>query len=291
VRRDLVHSETLIREAAVAGWFYPGDPRELADTVDRLLGPEEHGGTAPAVRMLLAPHAGYLYSGHIAARGFHRLRVTNTPARAFIIGPSHVEAFGFTSVYDGSAYRTPLGVMNVDRAAARRLADAGGSIRLAGEGHHLPRRGRGEHGIEVELPFLQRCFGNIDIVPVVMGDQSWSACEELGRALAAAADGSADIIIASSDLSHFYDDDTARALDRAFCDTLAALDARELHARVMRRECEACGAGPVAAALVATDAAQPRAAELLAAGNSGDVSGDRSSVVGYAAAVVTGAVA
>ena len=140
----------------------------------------------------------------------------------------------------------------------------------------------------MELPFLQRCFPDIHVVPVVMGDQSWVACEELGHAIARIADWRQDIIIASSDLSHFYTDEQARALDGVFCDTLATLDARTLFERVSRRECEACGAGPVIASLIATQSLNHRAYVLTAFGNSSDTTEDRSSVVGYASAVVTG---
>src|SRR5512134_472178 len=106
-----------IRLPAVAGMFYPGDTGKLAHAVDQLLGSAQPAPHGAAVRMLLAPHAGYAYSGAIAARGFNRLRAGTAPTRAFIIGPSHVEAFDFTSVYGGRAYRTPLGDVPVDRDA------------------------------------------------------------------------------------------------------------------------------------------------------------------------------
>jgi MEMO1 family protein len=277
-----------IREPAVAGLFYPNDARELAGTVDRLIVDASPTTTAAPVRMLLVPHAGYAYSGAIAGRGFSRLRATGAPSRAFIIGPSHVEVFDFTSVYGGRAYRTPLGDVPVDGAAAALLAAATPSIRIGDAGHALPRHGRGEHGIEVELPFLQCCFPDILVVPIVMGDQSWRACEELGHAIAKIVDWTRDVVIASSDLSHFYTDQQARTLDGIFCDTLASLDARTLFDRVSRRECEACGAGPVIASLMATQSLDHRGYELTGSGNSSDTTEDRSSVVGYASAVVTG---
>ena len=279
-----------IRAPAVAGLFYPGDRSALADQVDRLLDISATPSAHPAVRVLLSPHAGYTYSGTIAGRGFDRVRAgANPPARAFIIGPSHVESFTYTAVYGGAAYRTPLGDVVVDSDSARQLTEAHPSIRLSGAGHDVRRGDRGEHGIEVQLPFLQRAFPGMSIVPIVMGSQSWEACKALGRALAGGVDWERDLIIASSDLSHFYDDATARRLDGVFCDTLMTLDARALHDRVARGECEACGMGPVVAALIATSSLRSRACELVATANSGDVSGDRSSVVGYAAAVVTGA--
>ena len=277
-----------IRLPAVAGLFYPADASELADHVDQLMDGPATASTRTAVRMLLSPHAGYTYSGMVAGRGFHRARAADsTPSRAFVIGPSHVEAFHYTSVFGGTAYRTPLGDVVVDTGAAQRLAGMDSSIRLAGAGHDVRRGDRGEHGIEVQLPFLQRAFGAVSIVPIVMGSQSWEACAALGRALAGIIDWNRDLIVASSDLSHFYDDATARRLDGMFCDTLTTMDASMLYERITRGECEACGAGAVIAALIATSSLPSRACELIATANSGDVSHDRSSVVGYAAAVIT----
>jgi AmmeMemoRadiSam system protein B len=282
-------SLTDIRRPAVAGMFYPGDRAALADAVDELLAAGPDAAGADPVRVLLAPHAGYMYSGAVAARGFGRVRDSGAPpSRAFIIGPSHVETFDYTSVFGGGAYRTPLGDVVVDPAAGAALAEMHPSIRVSGAGHDVRPHDRGEHAIEVELPFLQRIAPGIQIVPVTMGSQAWEACDALGQAIAAIVDWSTDLVIASSDLSHFYDDAKARALDATFCATLLTLDARALHERVSRRECEACGAGPVVAALIATAALRHRKAELLATANSGDVTHDRASVVGYASAAVTG---
>ena len=275
---------TSVREPAVAGLFYPKDARVLASTVDSLLGARAEAGSS--VRVMVVPHAGYAYSGLIAARAFARL--SSPPARAFIIGPSHVESFPYTSIFNGSAYRTPLGDVLVDEEAVYGLVTPNHRIKTSPSGHVLHDGGRGEHAIEVELPFLQRVAKSTRIVPIIMGSQSWDACEALGNALRRIVDWSRDVIIASSDLSHFYDDTRARELDGVFCDTLVTLDAAELHANLESGACEACGGGPVVASLMASQGLRSRACELLARGNSGDVSGDYSSVVGYASAVITG---
>ncbi|HKW13176.1 MAG TPA: AmmeMemoRadiSam system protein B [Candidatus Krumholzibacteria bacterium] len=278
-----------VREPAVAGMFYPGDASMLRSTVERLLGPAGESGQVAPVRVLLAPHAGYTYSGAIAAAGFRRLRsMASTLRRAFIIGPSHVESFNFISVFDGACYRTPLGDVAVDVDAARALARAHPSIRCDRAGHVLRRGDRGEHAIEVELPFLQCLTPAVRIVPITMGSQSWPACDDLAAAIRAVIDWEHDVLIASSDLSHFYDDARARELDSVFCASLVTLDAALLRERLARGECEACGAGPVVASLLASDELRARACAVVASGNSGDVSGDRSSVVGYASAVITG---
>lgn len=281
-----------VREPAVAGLFYPGEARTLAAEVDGLLATADTFTPTPVpARVMVAPHAGYTYSGATAARGFARIRsASSPPARAFIIGPSHVEAFDFTSVFDGAAYRTPLGDVKVDPDAAQALARSHPSIRCDRAGH-VTRGGRGEHAIEVMLPFLQRAAKNVRIVPISMGLQSWEACEALGAAIRRIVDWRHDLIIASTDLSHFYDDARARELDGIFCESLRILDARLLHGRLTRRECEACGGGPVVAALLASEGLRDRACDELARSNSGDVSGDRDSVVGYMSAIVTGELA
>lgn len=277
-------AQPVIREPAVAGMFYPADPERLRRDVDDLLAGAPPPPADAHARMLMSPHAGYPYSGAIAAAGFRWLGA-RTVRTVIMIGPSHVEYFDFTSVWAGDAFRTPLGDVTVDTDLARRLADHSPSIRLSDHGHVQPGLSRGEHGIEVQLPFLQRVHPGASIVPVVMGDQRWDHCEDLGRALAAEC-GPEDVILASSDLSHFYDGTRADALDTRFLETLATLEARDLHDAVVDGRCEACGAGPVVASLIGAGASDPRQYHLLARGNSGDITGDRSSVVGYASAVV-----
>ncbi len=282
-----MHDDRSIRAPAVAGLFYPADAHELARRVDALLARAAPDGTArDHTRALVSPHAGYDYSGAVAARAFARLD-RDAFDTAVLVGPSHVDAFAFTSVFEGDAYRTPLGIVDVDRDGARRLARAHASIRLSDRGHVAPSRARGEHGLEVLLPFLQRACGSPRIVPVVMGDQAWDACVALGHALAEHFDLARTLLVASSDLSHFYPYEDAVRLDAAFCAALSTLDAQRLHRDVRSGRCEACGAGPVAATLVAAAAWEERRCRVLACINSGDVTGSRESVVGYAAAVVT----
>ncbi len=280
-------SSRVVRAPAVAGMFYPAHPAALAHTVDALLAAAAADKAGEPPRMLVCPHAGYAYSGAVAARAFAMLD-TGAFDTVVLVGPSHAEAFDFTSVYDGDAYQTPLGFMDVDRESAGRIAEGHGTIRVSGRGHAVPGRMRGEHGLEVMLPFLQRIGGSPRIVPIVMGSQDWDACRELGRALSERVDLARTLVIASSDLSHFYPYDEAVRLDTTFCDMLVAADAARLHEAVRSGRCEACGAGPVVATLVAAEAAWPeRRCRLLARITSGDVTGDRASVVGYASAVVT----
>lgn len=276
-----------IREPAVAGSFYPGDPDRLANLVDELLSAARDDDSAPRdhARMLVSPHAGYAYSGAVAARAFARLE-RGAFDSVVLIGPSHVEAFAFTSIFEGDAYQTPLGLLEVDAPLARRLAGAHDSLRLSGRGHVKSDRARGEHGLEVLLPFLQRVCGSPRIVPVVMGVQDFAASVALGRAIVETADPARTLVIASSDLSHFHRYDEAVRRDTAFCEALMTLDPARVHDSVSTGRSEACGTGPVVAGLIATTPWEKRRGRILACINSGDVTGERESVVGYAAAVI-----
>ena len=276
-----------IRRATVAGAFYPGDAAELARTVDGLLRSVPPGPGDEHALLAVSPHAGYIYSGHIAAHGFARIR-GQAVHTVVIIGPSHVEYFEHTSVYLGDAYQTPLGDVPINTEVSETLLASDGNIRDGASGHERAAGQRGEHGIEVQLPFLQRVLGEFQLVAVVMGNQNWDRCEQLGAALTSAiANDPGVLIVASTDLSHFYDDGKARVLDETFGQVLATMDPHSLDEAIRAGTCEACGAGPVMASLLASAPAPARSFHLLSQSNSGDVSGDRSSVVGYLSALVT----
>jgi AmmeMemoRadiSam system protein B len=275
--------------------FYPADAVALGRKVDDLLAavPTFSGGR---VRAAVSPHAGYPYSGLVAAHTFaaiaagtkdgERDGTENAVRTVVIIAPSHVEYFPFSSVFDGDGYETPLGVVPVDRDAVLRITEGRDTVRASESGHmqeHLPR---GEHSLEVQLPFLQRSLGRARVVPIVMGEQRWENCAELGAALAQIIDEDV-VIVASSDLSHFHDDRRADSLDSAFGAALSTMSARDVYDAVRTGKCEACGAGPVVAALAAAQSIADREFHLLSRTHSGEVTGDRSSVVGYLSAVVT----
>jgi len=204
-----------------------------------------------------------------------------------VISPSHMEHFPFVSVFAGEAYETPLGRIAIDIETAERIAGAApGRIRISEHGHVHTGSFRQEHALEVQLPFLQTVLGDFRLVAIVMGDQSWELCAALGEALAPHVAREDFLVVASSDLSHFHEDDTAKSMDRVFCDLVEKLDPRGLYDAVRRDKCEACGAGPVIASLIACASLEGVSCRVLHAATSGDVTGDRDSVVGYAAAVV-----
>ncbi|HEU4366257.1 MAG TPA: AmmeMemoRadiSam system protein B [Candidatus Krumholzibacteria bacterium] len=272
-----------IRPPAVAGSFYPASASVLAREVDQFLAACPAPAPSGAVQAVLAPHAGYRYSGAIAARAFASAVPRAAIDTVVLVGPSHVEAFDFTSVFEGDAFATPLGVVAVDTGLARALLARGGSLRLSSRGH-LSGGGRGEHALEVMLPFIQRTLPAARIVPVTMGSQSRAACVALADSLAAHVDFARTLIVASSDLSHFRRYDEAVRLDTAFCQLVSGGDGEALLAGLTDGRCEACGGGPTAAVMLACARARGTSAHVLARINSGDVTGERDSVVGYAAA-------
>jgi AmmeMemoRadiSam system protein B/AmmeMemoRadiSam system protein A len=238
----------------------------------------------------VAPHAGYPYSGPVAAYTFAALK-GHTYARVVVIAPSHYEGFGFTSVYDGDGYATPLGVVPVDKEFAHRLAKMSATIRLSERGH-APTSAGGEHAIEVELPWLQTVLGHFELVPIVMGDQSYESSRALGVALAKLIgeeqrkDGDTlgdTLILASSDLSHYHPYAEAEAIDHKTLNALDAWDYLNMSRNFQTRVWEACGGGPIVAAMMAAERMGANQAVTLKYLNSGDTSGDHSRVVGYSA--------
>ncbi len=275
-----------IRKPAVAGYFYPREPKKLADDIDRLMartGPAEAPGR---IRVAVAPHAGYQYSGQVAAYSYRVIREQQFHT-AVVVSPSHMERFDFSAVFDGLGYETPLGVVETAEDVAKRLAVAGGSVKYSSRGHVQSHLTRQEHALEVQIPFLQRACDACALVPVVMGSQEWDLCLDLGRALASVLTDPGVVVITSTDLSHFHSGRTAEKLDGSFCDLLTGLDAKKLYEAVTDGGCEACGAGPVVAGLIATEALPGRTCKILKYANSGDVTGDYESVVGYLSAVIT----
>jgi AmmeMemoRadiSam system protein B/AmmeMemoRadiSam system protein A len=283
---ELAHAQAIslkkIRQAGVAGAFYPADPKELSAMIDGMLAQAVPPPAAGPILAAVAPHAGYIYSGPVAAWTFAALK-GRAYARVVIIAPSHYESFDFSSVYDGDAYETPLGAVPIDKEFAARLVKLNSSIRFSGRGHD-PTTAGAEHAIEVELPWLQRVLGHFELVPIVMGDQSYESSRALGVALADLIHGNSNtLILASSDLSHYHTYDQAEAIDRKTLHALQAWDYLSMSRNFPTRTWEACGGAPIVAAMIAAERMGANQAITLKYENSGDTSGDRSRVVGYSA--------
>lgn len=269
-----------VREPAVAGRFYPGDPRALRRELDRCLAP---AAEPVAARMLMAPHAGYVYSGELAGRTWSRVHV---PKRVLLLCPNHTGRGARRSLWPGGAWNTPSGPVPVaaDLTAAL-LARAGVQADTAA---HLR-----EHAIEVHLPFVHARNPDAQIAALCLGGLGRDDCRELGEAIAAAIrelEGDRDrpgvLLAASSDMSHYISAAAAAGLDRLALERLLALDPAGLFDVVEQRHISMCGVLPTTVALFAALALGATRAELVGYTHSGKVSGDLERVVGYAGAIV-----
>lgn len=271
-----------VRPAAVAGAFYPADPQELTKMIDEMLAKAAPPPVDGEILAAVAPHAGYPYSGPVAAWTYAALK-GHRYSRVVIIAPSHYVAFDFTSVYDGDAYTTPLGQVRVDKEFARRLAKMSSTMELSDKGHQATTDAP-EHSVEVELPWLQTILGNFEVVPIVMGDQSYESSRALGVALAKMLRNDHDtLVLASSDLSHYHTYDDAETIDHKTLHALEAWDYLSMSRNFQTRVWEACGGAPIVAAMIYAERRGANKAEVLRYANSGDVTSDRSRVVGYSA--------
>ncbi len=277
--------KTKVRKPAVAGAFYPSNPSTLRNMIEGLLKKAEVPEIKESVTGLIAPHAGYVYSGGVAAHAYKVLQGRKIE-RVVVISPSHIDYFSGASIYDGTHYETPLGLIPVDTEFARELATKSERLALSEQGHTINFQGRGEHALEVQLPFLQVVLGDFKLVPIVMGDQSYETARALGRALAALIHDDKTIIVASSDLSHYHPYEEATKLDSKVLNAIKEWDYYNLSRNLQGRIWEACGGGPIISLMIASEYLGANKPMLLKYANSGDVPmGDKSRVVGYSAFV------
>ena len=268
----------MTRRPAVAGTFYPADPDELRHDLDLLTSgrrpPEE-----PRARALLVPHAGYIYSGRIAAETYLSARL---PSRFVILGPNHTGEGEAIALMTEGSWSLPMGEAPIDSGLAAAILERCPAARADAAAH------RREHSLEVQVPFLQRLLGEIRFVPICVGTQRLPVLLELGRALAEAIEAAADevLLVLSSDMSHYIPASLAESLDRRAIDRLLAIDPEGLH-RVVRQEgISMCGVAPAVAGLEAARRLGAVSAQLVAYGNSGERSGDFDAVVGYAGVAI-----
>lgn len=272
------------RPALVAGRWYPGVADVLAQEVDQYLAaaqtstPEstEWSGLTD-LAALVAPHAGLRYSGPVAACAYRELQGRALDV-VVLVGPSHFIEFEGVAASRADAFETPFGLVTVDEASVAALAAASPLI-CEQEAAHAR-----EHSIEMQLPFLCRVRPHVPIVPLLMGRQTAETASELGRVLAETFMGRRVMFIASTDLSHYNDAPTAAALDQGVIERVEAFDPDALQEELERRPDHACGGGALVAVMRAARLLGANRAQILRYADSGDVSGDKSSVVGYLAA-------
>ncbi|MFB6163479.1 MAG: AmmeMemoRadiSam system protein B [Halococcoides sp.] len=276
------------RSPAVAGRFYPADPDALRERIEWAYTHEVGPGAVPEpsdgsadVSGLVVPHAGYPYSGPVAAHSVGALARDGRPSTVVIPCPNHTGLGDPVAIAGADTWETPLGTVAIDDALRERLADLAG-VTVDPTAH------RREHAAEVQVPFLQALYDDPPaIVPVAMGDQSPGVCRRLGEAIGDAAQDGSIVVAASTDFTHYEPHDAAMAADRQAIERIEAGDPGGLLATVEREDISMCGPGPVAIALHAAGAPDREvAAETLAHATSGDTTGDRSEVVGYAAMTI-----
>jgi len=266
-----------VREPAVAGSFYPAERQQLQEMVDTFLA----GATTPPVEgelvALVAPHAGYIYSGAAAAHTYQRLRGTTT-RRVILIGPAHRVPVNGAAIYSRGSWRTPLGSVPIDERLATGLIDSAAGI------IDDPRPFAGEHSLEVQLPFLQRVLGDFTIIPILVGNPTPAAMTGLSARLARLLRSEpGTVLVCSTDLSHYHDAATAHAKDNLVIDAVKRMAMGDLETILQRGKGEACGGWPLLLTMAAGRGAGATNGVLYRYADSGETGGDNSRVVGYAA--------
>jgi AmmeMemoRadiSam system protein B len=278
----------LARKPAVAGAFYEGEASLLREQIDRCYTHPQGPGATSCTRVgkrslvgLVSPHAGYMYSGPVAAHGFAYMARDGKPSSIIILGPNHTGAGSGVSIMTLGKWLTPLGDVKVDEPLAEAIKESCDLIDVDVIAHAH------EHSIEIQLPFLQHLFnGRFGIVPICMMMQDERTSEEVGRAIAEAAAKKDVVIIASTDFTHYEPQRSAVAKDRKAIDKILALDWRGLLRVVQDEDISMCGSGPVAAMLCAAKALGAKKASLLKYATSGDTAGPMPEVVGYGSIAV-----
>jgi len=273
-------TSTQVRRPAVAGRFYPGNPNDLLAEVRAYLAQSISNEQAPLPAVgCIAPHAGYMYSGHVAGAVFARVEI---PERCVVLCPNHTGVGHALSIMSEGAWKTPLGDVEIDTQIAQALKDRFPALLEDASAH------RAEHAVEVELPFLQACQSELKFVPIAVGTGKFELLEELGQALAdvIGRQNNRVLIVASSDMNHYEPDPVTRAKDHRAIERILLLDARGLYDVVTEQNISMCGFGPAVALLTAAKRLGAKSAELVKYATSADVSGDRNMAVGYAGMLV-----
>ncbi len=269
----------------VAGMFYPSNPVELSKQIAEMFSRAQKRTLPGPVRAIIAPHAGYIYSGQIAANAYKQVEGMDFDI-VVVVAPFH-GFFKGVSVYSGGGYQTPLGVVEIDRKLSALMAEKHPTVFASTVGH-TGSGGHGEHSLEVQLPFLQTVLGRFKLVAMIMGDQEESTIRATTEVLAATLTDKKALLVASTDMSHFHPEKEARRLDKAFETALASFNSSKIIEVVGSGRSEACGYGPVTAVVEAMKRMGGQEVEIISYGTSGAATGDFSEVVGYLSAVITG---
>ena len=267
-----------IRHQQVAGYFYPAEKEKLENDISLLLNVAKPEKSFNKIFGIVSPHAGYVYSGKTAAYVYNLLK-DKSYKTVIVISPSHAEYFPGISIYDGDGYETPFGIVEIDNEMTDKIIENSKIIFRGVQGH------RREHALEVQIPFLQSVLKDFKIVPIVMGDQSKIFVDHLAEKISKVVDEET-LVVASSDMSHFYDSSEANRPDSVVEKRINDFNFEQLLKDLDDHECEACGGGPIAAMMKAASLKNINKSMVINRSDSGDITGDKSEVVGYLSAVV-----
>lgn len=279
----------MIRSPAVAGAFYEGTREALKAQIEECYTHQLGPGRVPAkssrtegkILGMVSPHAGYLYSGPVAAWGFCQLIEEELPESVVLLGPNHYGLGSEVAVMPTGRWRTPLGEVEVDEDLAKEIADSSSLIQLDETAH------RKEHSLEVQLPFLQYGYGEaFKIVPICMMSQDLESSQEIGKVLGETLEGRNVLIIASTDLTHYEPAALANTKDAKVLEAILSMNSGRVHEVVSELSVSMCGSGPVMAILTAASLLGAQKVRLLKYASSGDITGDYAAVVGYASLVI-----
>ncbi|MDA8162473.1 MAG: AmmeMemoRadiSam system protein B [Desulfobacteraceae bacterium] len=266
----------MIRNAVAANRFYDGDPKRLRHELGRLVGPLKDVKPALAV---IAPHAGYMYSGHTAAAAYARV---NVPSACVVIGPNHTGLGSPAAIMSGGYWTMPMGTVPVEEKLANDVLARSRQLKNDIQAHLY------EHSIEVQIPFLQYRQPNLKIVPICLAGLPYQACEDIGRSIAGAIETFEEpvLLIASTDMSHYEPKNQAEKKDRLAIERILALDPQGLFNTIFETGISMCGVIPTTVTLIAAMALNAERAVLVDYSTSGDTTGDYQSVVGYASIII-----
>jgi len=274
-----------VRRPCQAGMFYAGSPQSLKSQIEECFTHKIGPGKLPkvaekgprSVNGLVCPHAGYMYSGPVAAHSYYNLALDGKPDIIVILGPNHVGQGSALAVMNEGVWRTPLGDVQVDTATADAIVGESKILDVDDSAHML------EHSVEVQLPFLQYLYGSsFRFVPIAFQMQDFESSREIGQATAKALANKNAVIIASSDMTHYEPHKNAEKKDRQALEMVEKMDEKQFHSFIENMGISACGYGPITALITAAKILGAKKAKLLCYATSGNITGDFSAVVGYA---------
>lgn len=269
-----------IKEPNVSGQFYPDNPGLLSSQIDQYFSKADVSIFNRSIDIVIAPHAGYIYSGPVAAYGFKSVSKREY-STVVILAPSHFVDFDGISLWPEGGFRTPLGVVEVDKDFVQRL------IVQHEKFYFYPQAFEGEHSLEVEIPFLQKTFQNFKIVPVIFGQPSFEILKDFSKALNQIIGDRKDVLVlVSTDMSHYHTDEYARKMDNNTLEAIKGLQVEQIWKEFHLRTMEMCGWIPLTAALLYAQERGLNRVEVLRYANSGDITGERNRVVGYSSVVI-----